>query len=1079
MKKSIILSFIFLLSSTIFAQIDARLFQYPDVSKDKITFSYAGDIWVVPKSGGTAVKLSSPKGKEVLPKFSPDGKYIAFSGNYNGNSDIYIIPVEGGIPVRVTYHTFNDRMLEWLPGGEEILFASSRESGRQRFSQLFKISKNSGLAEKLPVPYGEFASISEDGQWLAYTPRTRLYRTWKRYRGGMAADIWLFNLNTYESKNITNNEANDEMPMFHGNNIYFLSDRGKNKRYNIWVYNLKSEETKQLTHFKDYDIHFPSIGPDDIVFEAGGDLYLLNLATFDLKKVKINIVADQIKLLPKQKEVSKYIMNASISPDGKRVAVEARGEIFSLPAIEGVVYNLTNSDGSAERYPAWSPNGKYIAYWSDASGEYELMLKNLKSNEPAEKLTSTGGKYKYHLYWSPNSEKLAFIDNAMNIRIFDIKEKEFTEVDKALYKYHGALENFSVSWSSDSRYLAYSRGLKNQQSAIFIFDTKENKVHQVTSGFYRDDNPVFDPEGKYLFIETQREFSPKYSSLDNSFIYPNSTKLAAISLTKEIVSPIAPKNDEVKVEEKSKENAKDKKSKKEKKKDKNKEVKIDFDDFEYRLTLLPIDAGNYGNLSAVKGKLIYVRYPNTGESDGKSKINYFDLEDREEKTIIEDASNYEVSADGKNLLVMKNGNLYVIKIKAKQKLKDAVPTSEMKMVIDPKKEFKQIFTDAWRLERDFFYDPNMHGVDWDEVYQKYGKLVDYAASRSDLNFLIGEMIAELNASHTYKGGGDVERGERNNVGYLGIDWAVENGKFKIAKIITGADWDAEVRSPLAEPGIDVKEGDFILAVNGVALDVSKEPYAAFEGLAGKTIELTINDKPVFDGSKKIIVKTLKSESRLRHLAWIEQNHKMVEELSNGQIGYIYVRSTGIDGQNELIRQFFPQTDKAGLIIDERFNSGGQIPDRFIELLNRKPLAFWKVRDGRNWQWPPDAHFGPKAMLINGWSGSGGDAFPDYFRKAKLGKLIGMRTWGGLIGITGAPSLIDGGSVTVPTFRMYNPDGTWFKEGHGVDPDIEVIDNPTEMAKGNDPQIQKAVEQLLSEIKEMKDLLPKAPPAEKR
>jgi tricorn protease len=718
MKKSSIVLLLIVFSSISFAQINARLFQYPDVSKDKITFSYAGDIWVAPKSGGTAIRLSSPKGNEILPKFSPDGKYIAFTGNYHGNGDIYIIPVEGGIPMRVTYHTYNDRMLDWLQGGKEILFASSRNSGRQRFSQLYKIDRNSGLAEKFPLPYGEFASVSDDGEWIAYTPRTRLFRTWKRYRGGMAADIWLFNLKTFESKNITGNEANDEMPMFHHSNIYFLSDRGENSRYNIYVYDINSGGTKQLTNFEDFDVHFPSIGPDDIVFEAGGDLYLLNLNTTDISKVEINIVADQIKLVLKLKKVSKYLSNASVSPKGKRVAVEARGEIFSLPAKDGVVYNLTNSGGSAERYPAWSPDGKFIAYWSDASGEYELMMKDVESGTPAEKLTDTGGKYKYHLFWSPNSEMLAFIDNAMNIRIFSVKEEKFTQVDKALYKFHGSLEGFGVSWSSDSRYLAYSRGLTNQQNAIFIFDTKENELHQVTSGFYQDSSPAFDPEGKYLFITTKRAFSPKYSSLENTFIYPNSTKLAAVSLTDEILSPLAPKNDEVEIEGKSEDKPDEKEDKKEKKEDdkeKIKEVKIDFDNFESRLTLLPVKAGNYYNLSAVKGKLIYTHSPNTGEEDGKAKIQYYDLKEREEKTIVEGAGNYEISADGKNMLVLKKRKLYIIKIKSDQKLKDAVATSEMEMMIDPKKEFKQIFTDAWRFERDYFYDPEMHGVDWDEV----------------------------------------------------------------------------------------------------------------------------------------------------------------------------------------------------------------------------------------------------------------------------------------------------------------------------------------------------------------------------
>ncbi|NOX17165.1 MAG: peptidase S41 [Chlorobi bacterium] len=1076
MKKFfVLLTLAFFAAQLSFAQINARLFQYPDVSETQIVFTYAGDIWVVDKDGGTANKLSSPKGEEYLAKFSPDGKSIAFTGDYDGNEDIYEIPADGGLVKRITYHSSVDRMLDWTPDGKDVLFASARESGRQRFSRLFTIDADGGLAKILPVPYGEFAAISPDGKTLAFTPRTRLFRTWKRYRGGMAADIWLFNLETYKSKNITDDDANSEMPMWSGGKLYFLTDKGENERYNIWVYDVKSGDSKQVTFFDKFDVHFPSIGPKDIVFEAGGELYLLDLSTEKYSPVKIEIIADQIALHPVSKNVKKYVTNACPSPDGNRLLIQARGEIFSLPAKEGVTYDLTNTSGAAERYPAWSPDGKLAAYWSDASGEYELYLKDLKSDKPAEKLTSTGAKFKYNLFWSPDNNKLAFIDNAMNIRIYDLKKKEFINADKALYKYQGSLEGFTVRWSPDGRYITYSRGLENQHEAIFIFDVTKNELHQVTSGYYGDSDPVFDAEGKYLFYVTDRHFSPTYGSVNNNFIYNNTAQLAAVALTPEIKSPLAPKNDSVEMKKKKDSDKKDEK-KEDKEKDKKKETKIDFNNFEERVVILPPEAGRYYNLQTVKGKLVYQKTVR-GEKT-TSPIAFYDLKEREEKTIVDDAGSYEITADGKKALVSKKNNFYLIDIKEKQKLKDAVPLDGLRMTVNPKEEWKQIFNDAWRLERDYFYDPNMHGVNWNEVRERYGKLVDFAATRYDLNFLIGEMIGELSSSHTYKGGGDMEKGKRLGVGYLGINWAAEDGHFKIAKIIRGGKWDAEVRSPFDLPDVNVKEGDFILAVNGVPMDVSKEPYAAFAGLAGKTVELTVNDKPSFEDAKKVVVKTLKSESRLRHLAWIEKNRKTVDELSGGKIGYIYVRSTGVDGQNELVRQYLAQVDKEGLIIDERFNSGGQIPDRFIELLNKKPLAYWAVRDGKNWNWPPNSQFGPKAMLINGWSGSGGDAFPDFFRKAGLGKIIGMRTWGGLIGITGAPNLIDGGMITVPTFRMFNPDGTWFKEGHGVDPDIKVVDDPTLMAKGKDPQLEKAVEVVMSEIKTAPQK-PKQPPYEKR
>ncbi len=1075
MKKFSIL-FLFLFSASFsFGQVSAKLFRYPDISADKITFVYAGDIWIAPKEGGTAVRLSSPKGGEFMPKFSPDGKFIAFSGNYEGNTDVYVIPSMGGTPVRVTNHPMSDRVLDWTPDGKHLLFASARKSGRQRFDQIYEISVKGGLPVKLPVPYGEFGEISPDGKTLAYTPRTRLFRTWKRYRGGMATDIWLFNLKDYSSKNITNEAANDELPMWRGKMIYFLSDRGENERFNIWSYDTESGKITQHTFFKNFDVHFPSIGPDDIIFEAGDNLYTLNLKTDKYKMVKINVVTDNRTILPVKKKVKSYLKNASISPHGNRVIAEARGELFSLPAKEGAVYDLTNSSGVAERFPAFSPDGKKIAFWSDKTGEYELTVINTEKPSEQKTLTETGSKFKYNLYWSPDGKKIVWVDNAMRIRYYDFDSGKIIDVDKGLFMFEPNLESFKVSWSKDNRWLAYSRGLDNQHNAIFIYDTKFGGSHQVTSGFYSDSDPVFDPDGKYLYYLTKRTFRPVYSSMDNTFIYPNAVNIAFVPLTEEIPSPYVPKNDTVKTED----NNKNGKSSKEKKKEKTESVKIDFRNFESRAVLLQVAPGNYSDLSAVEGKPVYVLHPKAGILDGKSSIKYYDFKSKKEKTIIDGASHYEISADGKKMLVMKGAGLYVIDIKPKQKLKKKLPTSQMMMTIVPREEWNEIFTDAWRMERDFFYDPNMHGVDWEGVRKRYGNFIKYAVTRQDVNFLIGEMIGEISSSHTYKGGGDYESAKHEKSGLLGIDWAVENGHYKIKKIIKGAPWDISGRSPFMRSGIKVKEGDYILAVNGVPLDISQEPYAAFEGLSNKTVELTVNDKPSFDGAWKIYVKTIPDETALRHSAWVEKNREYVAKLTDNKVGYIYVPNTGTEGQNELFRQFFGQMAKKGLIIDERFNSGGQIPDRFVELLNRKPLAFWAVRDGKNWQWPPYANFGPKVMLINGWSGSGGDAFPDFFRKLKIGKLIGLRTWGGLIGISGVPSLIDNGYLTVPTFRMYNPDGTWFKEGHGVDPDIKVVDNPTELAKGIDPQLQRAVEEVLKELKNYPNPYPKQPPYQKR
>jgi tricorn protease len=1067
-------------------QVDARMLRYPDVSSTHICFVYAGDIWIAAKEGGTAYRLSSPNGEEMFPRFSPDGEKIAFSGNYDGNTDIYLIPSMGGEVKRLTHHGMSDLILDWYPDGAALLFASSMESGRQRYSQFYRLSTEGGLPEKLPIPYGEFGSLSPDGKKLAYMPIARDFRTWKRYRGGMAPDIWLFDLERIEAKNMTDDPANDSQPMWHERTLYFLSDRGPNQRHNIWAMDIENGEERQITHFEDFDIHFPAIGPSDIVFEAGGKLYLLDLETENQTQVNIDLVTDEITLKPHEVNVSRLVQNAEISPQGKRALFEARGEVFSVPAEHGVIRNLTTSPGVAERYPAWSPDGQHIAYWSDRSGEYELTICNAHDGSEEQKLTSYGPGYRYQIFWSPDSQKIAFIDKTMTIYIYDRKTQKTVKVDQGLWMYEGGLRNFEPGWSPDSRWLAYSRGETNRHDNLYLFDTTINKRYQVTSSFYNDSQPVFDPEGKYLYFFTNRTFSPIYSDLDNSFIYANTTNIAAVSLRPDVPSPLAPRNDEEEIKkEETKEKKEDKNQKEEKDKEKEPEkkeekpVEITIEGFETRLVVLPPKPGNYNNIQAVEGKVLYQRFPRTGSDEEASPLVYYDLKEREEKTVLADVDGYRLSADRKKLLVWKRQSAAIVDVAPNQKMEKPLRTGELEMTVDPRAEWRQIFTDAWRLCRDFFYDPGMHGVDWKAMRIQYGELLENAVTRWDVNYIIGELIAELSSSHTYRGGGDTEREPRIGVGYLGIDWEIDSGAYRIANIIEGASWNSEVRSPLDMPDVDAGEGDYILAVNGVPLDISKSPWAAFQGLAGKTVELTVNDKPTTEGARKVIVETLADETRLRNLAWIDQNRKYVDENSDGRIGYIYVPDTSIGGQNELERQFMAQFHKEGLIVDERFNSGGQIPDRFIELLDRPALAFWAVRDGQDWQWPPVAHFGPKAMLINGWSGSGGDAFPDYFSKAGLGPLIGMRTWGGLIGMSGAPQLIDGGVVTVPTFRMYDPDGKWFKEGHGVDPDIEVKEDPALLARGTDPQLKRAVDEVLHMLEEKPFKKPARPPYEDR
>ena len=1047
------------------AQVDARMLRHPDVSATHITFVYAGDIWIVPKAGGTALRVTSAPGEESFPRFSPDGARIAYTGNYDGNEDVYVIPTMGGVPTRLTYHPMPDRAVDWHPDGTRVMFASFRESGRLRFSQLYLAPAGGGIATKLPVPYGEFGALSADGRTLAYMPKSRDFRTWKRYRGGWAPEIILFNLRDSSSTNVTSNEANDAHPMMHGNTMYFLSDRGANQRYNIWALDRTSGATRQVTNVSEFDVTFPAIGPEEIVFEAGGRLHLLSLANEQVREVRVSVVTDLATVRPRQERVSGLTQWADVSPSGKRAAFVARGEVFTIPAEHGPVLNLSRSSGTAERYVTWSPDGKLLAYWSDRSGEYELTVRNADGTGEERKLTSMGAGFRYAARWSPDSKKVAFADQNMRFYVYDLDRNRVTRMDSsAVWMGHGQLANMAFNWSSDSRWVTYARPVTSSNTAVFLYDVPAGQLRQLTAGYYADLQPVFDPDGKYLYFLSNRNFEPVYGDFDNSWTYPNATAIMAVGLRADVASPLAPRND---VDGADKADKADSAVKADDKKPgqadtAKKALVIDLDGFEARAIVLPPKPGNYTGLAAVSGKVLYRRLPRTGSGDTATRLVYYDLAEREEKTVVEGVNGHIVSHDGKKVLIRSGPRWGIVDLKAGVKLEKPLRVAEMQAVVDPRAEWRQIFTDAYRFERDFFYDAGMHGVDWNGLRDRYGRLLEDAVTRWDVNFVIGEFIAELNASHTYRGGGDAESAPSRGVGMLGADFALENGAFRISRIVRGAPWD-DARSPLDAPGVNVNVGDYLLAVNGIPLDTSRDPFAAFAGLTTAPVMLSVNSRPTMDGARTVLVQPLSNDVELRFLEWIEQRRRRVDEATNGRVGYIYVQSTGANAQSELVKQFMAQWRKEGLIVDERFNSGGQIPDRFIELLNRPPLSFWATRNGESWQWPPVAHFGPKVMLINGWSGSGGDAFPFYFREAGLGPLIGERTWGGLIGISGAPELVDGGNVTVPTFRMYDVRGGWFPEGVGVSPDIAVDDDPSQLVRGRDPQLERAIQEVMSKL----------------
>ncbi len=1092
MKKVFLFLSALLVLQSAGAQISAKLMRYMDVSETQITFVYGGDIWIVPKTGGTAIQMTHSPGEESWPRFSPDGKEIAYTASYNGNSDVYTIPVTGGIPTRVTWNSFSDRMIDWHPNGKQIMFASARENGVGRLSQFFMVNKNGGMPEKLKIPYGELAAFSPDGNQLAYITKITENYPFKRYRGGLTSDIIIYNFKSEKTERITTSEANDGKPAWAGDKVYFLSDNNENMRLNIWEYNSKTKEQKQITNYNDFDISFLSAGPSELIYEMGGDLYLMDLTTQKSRKVEINVISDLSVEMPTVKDVSKSISNMTASPGGKRIVFEARGELFNVPVLEGFTLNLTRSSGAFDQSPAWSPDGKTIAYWSDKSGEYEIYLQDSEGKQEAKKLTKRGKGFGYKLYWSPDSKMLAFIDETNNISIIDAENGNTTVAGNTLWNTgHGARFGYPISWSPDSKWITFTEQLNNANNAIFVYNIEDKKLSQITSSFYNDMHPVFSADGKYLFYLTNRSMTATYSDMDDgTWIYPNATQIASIALKSTTPSLLEQKNDTVAIKAEKKDEdkaeAKEKEEKKEEKKDDEKKddgikVEIDFNNIESRLVILPPKAGNISTIIPFEGKLVYLRRPNTGSGERSSSLHFFDLEEREEKEVMDNVSQVEATADGKSMLVSSRGSYGIIKPAPGQKIEKPIPTDGLEMELIPKEEWKQIFMDTWRRHRDFFYDPNMHQLDWEGIRDQYMKLVDDARTRWDISNLQLNMVAELSAGHTYAGGGDVESTPSRGNGFLGIDWEKDGDKFKIKRIVKPAEWDTEVRSPFDQPGVEAKEGDYVLSVNGILLDSGKDPYSAFEGLSGKTVSLKVSSTGKVEEAKDLVIKCLSGgeERMLRYLEWIENNRKLVDKLSDGKLGYIYMSNTSSRGQLELVRMFYGQLDKKGFILDERFNGGGQLADRFLELLQRPVTYNLHWRHGKDHTNPVKTNTGPVGMLINGWAGSGGDGLPWAFQELKAGPIVGERTLGILIGPATGHRLIDGGSITVPGARLYDNDGHWFWEGEGVRPDFEVWDDPNMLMQGRDPQMEKVVEEVMKSVKENKDIMTPAPPLEDR
>jgi len=1047
------------------------LLQKPSINRTHVVFSYAGDLWIAPREGGEARRLTVGPGIETDPYFSPDGSLIAFSGEYDGNVDVYVVPATGGVPRRLTWHPDADRVVGWTPDGKRILFSSPRHS-YTRVSRLFTISVEGGFPEEAPLPMAEQGSYSPDGTRLAYVPLRPSFIAWKRYRGGRTTPIWIADLKDSRIEKVPRDNSNDFCPMWVGDRIYFLSDR--NGRFSLFVYDLKTRQVKEVVPNSGMDFKSASAGPDAIVLEQFGSLHLYDLKTGRTRRIPITLEGDLPGVRPVFQRAARFIHEAGLSPTGVRAVFEARGEILTVPVEKGDIRNLTNSPGVADRYPAWSPDGKRIAYFSDESGEYALHIADQSGLGATEKIPlDNPPSFYYSPVWSPDGKKIAYTDARLNLWYMDLEKKTPVKVDTDTYS--KPERTLDPTWSPDSRWIAYTRQLRNHFRAVFIYSVEENKSRQVTDGMSDARYAVFDPNGELLYFTASTDTGPASGWLDMSgFNRPVSRSVYVIVLRKDLPSPLAPESDE----EKPQETAKPKEPPKKEEPGAAPPVRIDFDNISQRILALPIPARNYSGLWVGKTGILFLAEaePVTQRIRQNVNIHRFELKSRKTDRFLEAVRFFTVSRNGEKVLYRKGDQWAVAGAAQPPKPGEGVLRLDaMEVRVDPKAEWRQMYREVWRIERDFLYDPGLHGLDLAAVMKKYEPYLDGIAHREDLNYLFSEMLGELCLGHVRAGGGDVPEIRRVGVGLLGADYRIENGRYRFARIYSGENWNPDLRAPLTQPGVNVQEGDYLLAVNGREVRPPDNLYSFFEGTAGKQVRLRVGPDPSGAGSREVTVVPIESEVMLRHFAWVEDNRRKVDQMTGGRVAYVYLPNTGEAGYASFNRYYFSQTDKQAAIIDERFNGGGMAADYIIDSMRRSLMNYWTTRYGEIFTTPLAAIFGPKVMIINEYAGSGGDAIAWYFRKARIGPLVGKRTWGGLVGIFGFPPLIDGGMVTAPNLAFFNTEGDWEVENRGVAPDIEVEFDPAAWRQGRDPQLEKAVEIVLEALKKNPPPVPKKPP----
>ena len=1054
------------------------LLQGPTLSKTQIAFAYGGDIWIVSRAGGDAQRLVTGTGMLSGPHFSPDGSMLAYTGDYEGNYDVYVVPAAGGQPKRLTYHPGPDVAVGWTPDGKSVLFHSHRLSYADS-DQLFTVAVDGVFPTPLPLPQAEDGAFSPDGSHIAYIPYFQWEPNWKHYRGGQTTPVWIADLSDSSIVKVPRDGSNDHNPLWSGDKIYFLSDR--NGPVTLFEYDPKSQQVKQLIKNNGFDIKSASAGPGAIAYEQFGAIYLYDLHSGKSKRLNITVNGDMPQIRARFDKVAKEIQNAQISPSGARAVFEAHGEIFTVPAEKGDVRNITNSAAVADRDPSWSPDGKSIAYFSDGSGEYALHISPQNGLGPITKIDlGKPPSFFYSPNWSPDSKKITYSDKRLNLWYIDLEKKTPVRVDTDLFE--GA--NFTPAWSPDSKWLAYTKQLGSRMHAIFVYSLETAKVTQITDGMSDAQSPDFDKSGKYIYFTASTDMGLVAGGDMSAYDRPVSRSVYVVVLKNGVASPLAPESDEENKKtdadaakespadkaaaDKPKESAEAKDKDKEKPKEPLK-VEIDFDKLNQRILAMPIPAKNYFGLAAGKeGEIFLVEGPPTVNFDGPPSLTAwkFTLKTRKTDTLVGGISAFTPSFDGEKMLY-KQGQAWFINPadKPPEAGKGNLKTADMEVRVDPHAEWKQIYHEVWRIERDFFYDPHHHGLDLDQAEKTFAPYLDNVTSRGDLNYLFREMLSYMSVGHMFVGGGTQPEIPTVKVGLLGADYKIENGRYRFTHVYDGENWNPRLQAPLTQPGVDVREGEYLLAVNGRELNATDNIFSFLLETAGQQVVLKVGPNPNDTGSRQVTVVPVDNEENLRNLYWIESNRRKVDQMTGGKVAYVYVPNTGQGGYSNFNRYFFAQVGKQAAIIDERFNHGGNLADFIVDYLRRPILNKVMTREGKEWSEPAGAIYGPKVMIVNQFAGSGGDALPWYFRKLSIGPIVGETTWGGLIGIGGYPPLLDGGYVMAPRLAIYGLKGEWEVENHGIQPDIEVSMDPKAVREGHDPQLEKAVETVMELLKQ--------------